>query len=232
MSFFDPLEPGASGRSCTAEIARIFRESWTRLPTKHGVRIYRFVNVGNHLHLLIGARKRAAFQNFLREISGRIAALVTGSRKAHPIGEKGRRFWDHLVYTRIVSWGRELKAVTTYFIKNIFEAEGLLTRKGIDSGLRVVRLGMNSEKLRGLLKFAFNNFGPVIVFYAVNHFYGLKPAIAVSTIFSVGEIAYKIRKGQKITGMFKFTALITLVFGAVDLYAQQSFLFKYESAVT
>lgn len=91
---------------------------------------------------------------------------------------------------------------------------------------------MNSEKLRGLLKFAFNNFGPVIVFYAVNHFYGLKPAIAVSTIFSVGEIAYKIRKGQKITGMFKFTALITLVFGAVDLYAQQSFLFKYESAVT
>lgn len=107
---------------------------------KHGVRIYRFVNVGNHLHLLIGARKRAAFQNFLREISGRIAALVTGSRKAHPIGEKGERFWDHLVYTRIVSWGRELKAVTTYFIKNIFEAEGLLTRKGIDSGLRVVRL--------------------------------------------------------------------------------------------
>ena len=107
---------------------------------KHGVRIHRFVNVGNHLHLLVGARKRAAFQNFLREISGRIAALVTGSRKTHPIGAKGERFWDHLVYTRIVSWGRELKAVKTYFIKNIFEAEGLLTRKGIESGLCVVRL--------------------------------------------------------------------------------------------
>ena len=91
---------------------------------------------------------------------------------------------------------------------------------------------MTSEKIRGLLKFLFNNFGPVIVFYAVNHFYGLKPAIAVSTSYSVGEIAYKVRKRQKITGIFKFTAIITLVFGVIDLYAQQSFLFKYESAAS
>jgi len=31
-----------------------------------GVRVYRFVNVGNHLHLLVGFRTRRAFQRFLR----------------------------------------------------------------------------------------------------------------------------------------------------------------------
>jgi intracellular septation protein A len=91
---------------------------------------------------------------------------------------------------------------------------------------------MSSEKVRSLLRFAFNNFGPIIVFYGINHFFGLKAAIAISTAFSVGEIVYKIRRGQPITGIFKYTAIITVLFGMVDLCAKQSFLFRYESVVT
>src|SRR6185437_12792175 len=82
---------------------------------KYDVRVRRFVNVGNHLHLLVQTRSRKAFQGFLREISGRIAMLVTGARKSHPIGKS--RFWDTLAYTRIVSWGRDLANLKTYFIK-------------------------------------------------------------------------------------------------------------------
>src|SRR5690606_1064530 len=59
---------------------------------KHKLKIYRFQNVGNHLHLLVKAPTRAAFQAFLREFAGRIAMLVTRARKGHPVG----RFWDAL----------------------------------------------------------------------------------------------------------------------------------------
>ena len=89
-----------------------------------------------------------------------------------------------------------------------------------------------TPKIRAALYFLYSNFGPLIVFYGVNHFWGLKPAIAASTVFSILEIAIKVYRKERITGIFKYSAIMTLVFGAVDLYAQQSFLFKYESTVT
>ncbi len=102
---------------------------------RHGVRIYRFANVGNHLHLLVKTPTRIAFQRFLRELTGVIAALMTGATKGSP-----GRFWDGLAYTRIVTWGRDLKNIEQYFIKNIFEAAGLLTRRARAAGLRVIPL--------------------------------------------------------------------------------------------
>ena len=115
---------------------------------KYDIRLYRFVNVGNHLHLLVQTRTRPAFRGFLREISGRIAMLVTGSRKSHPLelitrsgarSTSGRkRFWDLLAYTRIVGWGRDFVSLKRYFIKNHFEAAGLLTREMTLQGARVL----------------------------------------------------------------------------------------------
>ncbi len=66
----------------------------------------------------------------------------------------------------------------------------------------------------------------------VNHFYGLKFAIIASTVFSISEISLKYFRSTKVTPLFKFSAAITLIFGCVDLYAQQSFLFKHESVAT
>ena len=105
------------------------------IAARHGVRIYRFANVGNHLHLLVKTHTRSAFQRFLRELAGVIAALVTGAIKGSP-----GNFWDGLAYSRIVTWGRDLRNVEQYFIKNIFEAAGLLTRKAKALGLRVIPL--------------------------------------------------------------------------------------------
>ena len=119
---------------------------------KYGIRVHRFVNVGNHLHLLVQTRTRPAFQGFLREIAGAIAMLVTGSRKSHPIDPRGsaalgtdrskgpRRFWDLLAYTRVVSWGRDFASLKRYFIKNHFEAAGLLTRRMKAVGARVISI--------------------------------------------------------------------------------------------
>jgi REP element-mobilizing transposase RayT len=109
---------------------------------KHGVRLYRVMNVGNHLHLLVSAKTRTAFQSFLREMAGAVAFRVTGAKKTHPIGG---RFWDALAYSRIVTWGREFKALHDYLIKNAFEAAGVweagrklvLIREAHDNGFKM-----------------------------------------------------------------------------------------------
>jgi len=109
---------------------------------KWGVRVYRFANVGNHLHLLLRVRTRRAFQGFLRETSGAIAMRITGARKAH--GLKGdtapssRGFWDHLAFTRIVKWGRDYQGVARYLIQNLFEAHGVPVKKLLAKGYRLV----------------------------------------------------------------------------------------------
>ena len=88
------------------------------------------------------------------------------------------------------------------------------------------------EKLVSLLKFAANNFGPLIVFYLSNHFYGIKFAIAVSVTYSIADVVYQKIKKRPVSTFFLFSAGVTLVFGAVDLYLARSVLFNYEPAIT
>jgi len=100
---------------------------------KYGIKIYQFANVGNHLHLLVKAPARLEFQNFLRVISGKIAILVTKAKK----GQKNGKFWDHLAFTRIVNWGKDLNRITYYFIKNEIESFGY----GADFAKELVQRG-------------------------------------------------------------------------------------------
>ena len=104
----------------------------------YGIKIHRFVNVGNHLHLMLSASgahhpcaknqryllARTDLASFLRQFAGSIAFKITKASKANPVG----KFWDELVYSRIVSWGREFEIVMNYLIKNIFEAAGYWNR--------------------------------------------------------------------------------------------------------
>jgi hypothetical protein len=111
--------------------------------------------VGNHLHLLVRTPTRTAFKAFLRELAGAIPMIVTGAKKGRALprkkaaaiaghGESGadaaaaRGFWDYLPYTRIVRWGRDFNNVKEYFIKNFFEAAGLLTRKLKREGYEII----------------------------------------------------------------------------------------------
>ncbi len=89
---------------------------------KYGVKVYRFQNVGNHLHILVLTPSRRAFQSFLREIAGKIAMFITDGGKGRALA---RRFWDLLAYSRIVNWGKEFKVICTYFSKNHLEALGI-----------------------------------------------------------------------------------------------------------
>ena len=88
------------------------------------------------------------------------------------------------------------------------------------------------SRISKIVLFCFTNFGPLIVFYAANHFWGLKPAIIVSLVFTAFEVAYQIKKKEKITVFFKFCVVTTVGFGVFDLYMAKSVLFKYEPALT
>ena len=131
------------------------RDLVNRVKDRYGVRVYRYANVGNHIHLLIRARSRKQWQGFIRELAGQIAMIVTGARKGHALPrEKSvggarsvgsaasavRGFWDHLVYTRIVSWGKDFKRVAEYVLKNLWEGVGIPLRKLLDRGYRVAEL--------------------------------------------------------------------------------------------
>jgi hypothetical protein len=98
---------------------------------RFGVKVYDFANVGSHLHLLIRARRREAFQAFLRSFSGIVARRVTGARRGRPTG----RFFEDLAWSRVVEWGRDYLGVRHYVFRN--EIEGLSSprvRRALEQG--------------------------------------------------------------------------------------------------
>ena len=106
---------------------------------RNQVTIERLANVGNHLHLLLRFRARQDLQRFFRTVAGLIPRAITGAQK----GLRRGRFWDAPVYTRLVTWGRELKAVCAYLAKNRLEAIGFrgARLKFSGRGLAVVVVG-------------------------------------------------------------------------------------------
>ncbi|MBX3035143.1 MAG: hypothetical protein KF865_14585 [Bdellovibrionaceae bacterium] len=79
---------------------------------KSGLRILRYQNVGNHLHLIIQLTHRSQYAFFVRSITGRIAQAMQIK-------------WDHRPFTRIITWGRDFLGMTNYMLKNQLDAMGL-----------------------------------------------------------------------------------------------------------
>lgn len=88
--------------------------------SKYQIKIHRFENMGNHLHLMVSFKSKKQMQDFMRVVSGLIARLVTGAQKGRAFG---KRFWDHLVFTRIVTGRRDFAGLDHYFFKNEIERE-------------------------------------------------------------------------------------------------------------
>ncbi len=124
---FDPKRPlHLTMRSSKARGSRsLLQHKWRvwgllqKVSDKHQVRVYRFANVGNHLHMLVQVRKREQLQRFLREFTGGVANLVTGSIKGRP-----GKFWDGLAWSKIVDWGRQFQAAARYVLLNVLEGVG------------------------------------------------------------------------------------------------------------
>jgi hypothetical protein len=91
-----------------------------KLAHRYRVRLHKFANVGNHLHLLVQVKRKEDFQNFLRVLAQGLMFLLTGARKGNPVG----KFWDALAFSRVVEWGRDWRGMLAYLDKNLLEARG------------------------------------------------------------------------------------------------------------
>ncbi|MEQ1666219.1 MAG: transposase [Bdellovibrionales bacterium] len=89
----------------------------------HGVKIYRYANAGNHLHIVILPRSTWAYKKFIRSITGLIARLIMRVERGKA---KNIKFWDQRPFTRIVEWGRDFKRVSNYLLQNTLEAIGFV----------------------------------------------------------------------------------------------------------
>ena len=105
-----------------------------------GVRIYHYVNVGNHIHLVVRIQNSDLFKNFLRATTGLIARLVNKSERGrrHLTKDQGfsrrmrRRFWVARPFTRLIRWGRHFKYVSAYMTKNRMQAKTRFVAWGFD----------------------------------------------------------------------------------------------------
>ena len=111
---------------------------------KFGVEIFRYANVGNHLHLLIKPNYRLGFIYFLRAISGIISRIALGAERGQSklkakiaLGAKSgtakliekNQFWDQRPWTRILFTWTEFKNVKKYVEQNFNEAAGFIIYK-------------------------------------------------------------------------------------------------------
>jgi hypothetical protein len=83
------------------------------------VRVEGYANVGNHLHIKAYAQGDKEFQNFLRTITCLVARKVTGATRAKKFG----RFWDGLVFTRLIRTFTEHEILKRYIFANILQAD-------------------------------------------------------------------------------------------------------------
>lgn len=105
---------------------------------QRSIRIYHFVNVGNHLHVVIRIQSKSIvcgkqeFHSFIRAISGLIARQVL---KAERNSAKNVQFWVARPFSRLITWGRDYNFVTRYMGKNRSQAQVL--KAFADWGFRI-----------------------------------------------------------------------------------------------
>jgi len=94
---------------------------------RHGVTVYSYANVGNHIHMVIKIPARPRWAAFIRELCGRVAQVaqqITGQQAGV------KKFWKHRPFTRIVrGWRRPFKLIKEYVELNCLEAEGFINRR-------------------------------------------------------------------------------------------------------
>lgn len=103
------------------------------ISNKFHVRVVRYANVGNHLHLVIrlpgrSAVARSHYGNWIRVLTSRIAKEVGGAKRGEPLkDERGKRtkFWDSIPFTRVIHGRRGWQVMTRYVLTNEIEAQGI-----------------------------------------------------------------------------------------------------------
>lgn len=119
---------------------------------KYGIKIYKYANVGNHLHLLFKLSKLKLWAAFIRELTSLIASRVRSqispkkdlikspaskdldleTMKTQESPSEKTQFWKFRPYTRIISgWRKAFTTLKNYIYLNRLEAEGHISRSQV-----------------------------------------------------------------------------------------------------
>lgn len=98
-----------------------------------GIKILKFANVGNHLHLAIKLpgstmTSRRQYAKWIRLLTSRLAFHIGGSKKGLPFrDENGMRakFWDAIPFSRVIHGRRGWDIISRYVLKNELESQGV-----------------------------------------------------------------------------------------------------------
>jgi intracellular septation protein A len=86
--------------------------------------------------------------------------------------------------------------------------------------------------LLGKLRYAFAEFGSMIVFVIGLYGFGIKPAIVATIVWIIGDAIQRAVRGLGFPQVWLFANGLVVVFGGVDLYAATPFMMRYEPVVT
>ncbi len=100
---------------------------------KYGVGIAAYSNVSNHFHLIIRFQDRALVKTFFRVVAGVIARITVRAKK----GKRFGRFWDSVLFTRIITKGRDVTRMFDYLEANLIQAHfGKAARKHFEKSCK------------------------------------------------------------------------------------------------
>jgi intracellular septation protein A len=88
------------------------------------------------------------------------------------------------------------------------------------------------QRIVGFLRYVVVEFGALVVFWVGLYAFGIKPAIAATVAFIVLDGLYRWRWRVEVTRVYVLASALAIVFGAIDLYATNPFMIKYEAVVS
>lgn len=74
--------------------------------------------------------------------------------------------------------------------------------------------------------------GPLVVFYAFDWTLGLKPAIVAASVYSIGDVLWRLYRKEPITLLFKVVASTTVGLGIIDICLASPRFFAWEASIT
>ena len=92
--------------------------------------------------------------------------------------------------------------------------------------------GSAARRRLDLLRFVLEEFGPLIVFLLLNWSFDIKVAIAGTVGFVIVDALRRAWMQVGFTRIYVLSAVLTVVFGAVDLWSASPFMLRYEAVIT
>jgi REP element-mobilizing transposase RayT len=103
----------------------------------HGCEIMR-----DHIHIFVSFKSRELIQSFMKVTTGLIARSITKAAKGKPFG---KRFWDGLAFTRIITGRRDFASMRNLAKNKLEREEGTLQRRAVEFHESVEREAQRSK---------------------------------------------------------------------------------------